>query len=904
LKILNKTLSCLLIGMCLLFTLSVQAYADDMRTFKILVLNSYHKGFQWVDGIVEAVESGLNAQDFNYDLRVEYMDTKATKYNTALKAKLYELYSLKYDNYKFDVIVVSDDHAFDFIREYHKELFPDTPIVFCAVNNSNAASLIDKKYFTGVLETPAQESMVNLALKLHPGIKKIYLIADTTPSGNYRWEKQTVPLISVFPDIEFIRIDDSLSFSEIEDKMINLPDDSITFYAVLTRDKTGRYFPLKEAVSRISKASRRPIYTFLSQDLKYGLIGGNVLDGYHQGEKAIDIVIRILQGESISDIPIEKKPTSQFMFNYPQLIRYNIRLSDLPEKSIILNKPYSFYEDYKRYVWAVGSVVFIIIILIFYVHKIKRRLLEEALRKSEGRLVEAQKIAQIGHFIFDTRTDTWMSSHQLNDIFGIDKNLRKNAASWVQIIHPDHRETMSTYLQKNILTQHQIFDKEYKIINKRTGQDKWVHGLGKLKFDKNNNPVELFGTIQDITEHKLMEVAVQKSKQRLDGILYGTNAGTWEWNVQTGETSFNERWANIIGYTLHELEPISIQTWIDLAHPDDLKVSNELLEKHFKQEVGYYELECRIKHKNGNWVWVLDRGRVISWTDDNKPLMISGTHQDVTLRKRAEEARDKLQVQLIQFEKSESLSRMAGAIAHHFNNQLAVVIGYIELALVDAPQDAALIEDLTSAMQGAHKAAEVSGLMLTYLGQTTGRYIPMDLSETCRQSVSSLQASAPREIALNVELRTSGPVIRGNANQIQQVLGNLITNAWEAMDKQQGGIDVIVRTLPRADIPLMLYFPPDWKPKSETYACLEIRDTGCGIEEKDIHKVFDPFFTSKFTGRGLGLAIVLGIVKAHGGAVTVDSEKGAGSSFKVYLAVTSESVVLKPDEKICASAQQ
>ena len=141
-KISNKTLSFLLIGICLLFSLSVQAYADDMRTVRILVLNSYHKGFQWVDGIVEAVESGLNAQDFNYDLRVEYMDTKATKYNTALKAKLYELYSLKYDNYKFDVIVVSDDHAFDFIREYHKELFPDTPIVFCAVNNSNAASLI------------------------------------------------------------------------------------------------------------------------------------------------------------------------------------------------------------------------------------------------------------------------------------------------------------------------------------------------------------------------------------------------------------------------------------------------------------------------------------------------------------------------------------------------------------------------------------------------------------------------------------------------------------------------------------------------------------------------------------------------------------------------------------------
>ncbi|MGB3222066.1 MAG: response regulator [Desulforhopalus sp.] len=278
------------------------------------------------------------------------------------------------------------------------------------------------------------------------------------------------------------------------------------------------------------------------------------------------------------------------------------------------------------------------------------------------------------------------------------------------------------------------------------------------------------------------------------------------------------------------------------------------------------------------------------------PRQVIVAHQNITERKQAEEARDKLQAQLTQFEKAESLSRMAGAIAHHFNNQLAVVLGNLELALEGMPQDAAMSENLTSAMQGAQNAAEISGHMLTYLGQTTDRYISMDLSETCRQSVSSLQASVPKEIALNVDLLTPGPVVRGNANQIQQVLVNLITNAWEAMNNQQGKIDVIVKTLPRTDPLSMFSFPPDWKPENETFACLEVRDTGCGIEEKDIDKVFDPFFSSKFTGRGLGLALVLGIIKAHGGAVAVDSEKGVGSSFKVYLPVVAESVAQKPDE--------
>jgi PAS domain S-box-containing protein len=287
--------------------------------------------------------------------------------------------------------------------------------------------------------------------------------------------------------------------------------------------------------------------------------------------------------------------------------------------------------------------------------------------------------------------------------------------------------------------------------------------------------------------------------------------------------------------------------------------------------------------------------------DDECPRQVIVAHQNITDRKQAEEARDKLQAQLTQFEKAESLSRMAGAIAHHFNNQMSVVLGNLELALEGMPEDSALIKNLTSAMQGAHNAAEVSGHMLTYLGQTTGRYIPIDLSETCRQSLSSLQASVPKEIAHNVDLLTPGPVVRGNANQIQQVLVNLITNAWEAMNNQQGKIDVILKTLPRTDIVSMFCFPSDWKPENETYACLEIRDTGCGIEEKDIDKVFDPFFSGNFTGRGLGLAIVIGIIKAHGGAVAVDSKKEAGSSFKVYLPVVAESIAQKPDEMILAS---
>ncbi len=132
------------------------------------------------------------------------------------------------------------------------------------------------------------------------------------------------------------------------------------------------------------------------------------------------------------------------------------------------------------------------------------------------------------------------------------------------------------------------------------------------------------------------EQALREQNWRIESILKGTNVGSWEWNVQTGETVFNERWADIIGYTLEEITPVSIETWIKYAHPDDLQGSNEQLQKHFQGELDYYEFESRMRHKDGHWVWVLDRGRVFSWTDDNKPLMMFGTHQDITHRKQTE----------------------------------------------------------------------------------------------------------------------------------------------------------------------------------------------------------------------------------------------------------------------------
>jgi PAS domain S-box-containing protein len=304
--------------------------------------------------------------------------------------------------------------------------------------------------------------------------------------------------------------------------------------------------------------------------------------------------------------------------------------------------------------------------------------------------------------------------------------------------------------------------------------------------------------------------------------------------------------------------------------------------------------ECRLLKKDAGPFWAQVEATTAPGVD-GAPVC-RAVVSDITERKLEAEKREKVETQYRQLQKAEGLGRMAAAIAHHFNNHLAAVMGNLELAIGDLPQGAGSDGRLTDALHAAREAAEVSKLMLTYLGQAQARPEPLDLSEICRGSVRLLQAAMPIGRALETDLPSLGPAISANANEILQILTNLVTNAWEAGGDARGAVHLTVKTVSPADIPAWRRFPLDWRPRDNAYACLEVADRGSGIAEKDIEKIFDPFFSSKFTGRGLGLPVVLGIARAHGGAVTVTTEPGRGSTFRVFLPVSNAEVASQPDE--------
>lgn len=271
---------------------------------------------------------------------------------------------------------------------------------------------------------------------------------------------------------------------------------------------------------------------------------------------------------------------------------------------------------------------------------------------------------------------------------------------------------------------------------------------------------------------------------------------------------------------------------------------------------------------------------------NGKVIFLMPEGRDITEHKQFEAEKAKLEEQNRQLQKAESLSRMAGAIAHNFNNQLQAVMGNLEMAASELSDGRNPAENLDESMKAAHKVAEISKMMLTYLGQTSGKRTSLDFSEFCRMSLPILQATIPKNIKLETDLPSIRLLINANAVEIQQILTNLLTNAQEAIDEKTGTVHLGVNTVSETDIPALHRFPVKWQAKDQKYACLEIMDSGCGIQEKDMEKLFDPFFSTKFTGRGMGLSVALGIVNAHDGCITVENNINGGSIFKVFLPIS------------------
>lgn len=256
--------------------------------------------------------------------------------------------------------------------------------------------------------------------------------------------------------------------------------------------------------------------------------------------------------------------------------------------------------------------------------------------------------------------------------------------------------------------------------------------------------------------------------------------------------------------------------------------------------------------------------------------------RDITARRHAEDERQRLETQVQHARKLESLGVMAGGIAHDFNNILTTILGNADLAMAEVPPDAAVMENLSQIEAAGRRAAELCRQLLAYSGH--GRFMleQIDLSALLRGLAPQLTQCVSRQATVEYRLADTLPAVEGDASQIRQVVLNLMVNASEALGDGEGLIRVSMHSRFFREADLEAEWTGDHLGEGD-YVVMEIADTGCGIEAADLPKIFDPFYSTKFTGRGLGLSAVQGIVRGHGGTLDVESRPGKGTTVRVLL---------------------
>ncbi len=729
------------------------AAATDAGSFAkapaaVLILNSYHAGYRWTEDQVDGLRATVTAGGTPAEFYVEYLDSKRFQAGYRSFGRLATWLKSKYEGMTFAAVVATDDNAFDFLLDYHADLFPNVPAVFCGVNRDTKPLIAGRPLFTGVEERKDTVGALELALRLHPRTRNVVLLGDNSKTS--RINRQSVEqALSTQPHLNVVNIDGSATtFEEITEVLKRVDADSICFFLGFWKDRTGRTFPPDVCLSRFTAAAAIPFYAHADIYIGSGAVGGLVCTARQQGELAGGIVVDLLAGKRPTGRPVIVDAPNVPMFDYLALRRFGLGTDRLPANAIILNPPPPpLHHRYRLELIVLGTTSLLLLALASFllVEVARLRKMEQARRLSENDLevilgvVDQAVVAVDADGIIARMNAAAASLTGLPPANAIGKPL----AEVVKLIERDSRRPVS-------------FD------------------LPASHAADNQPPTPRLLVGQDGNERP---VAVAQSPLRQPN-------------------------GKIAGLVL---------VVRDLT--DELRVQEELR----------------------------------------------------------------------QAQKMEAIGKLAGGVAHDFNNYLTSIIGNAELLRLANPDNPELAEGAEQIIKASSRAADLTGQLLTFSRKGRLHMKPIDVHTLLDEVIKLLNHSLDRRISVEVERHAYRHWVRGDATQLQNAFLNLSINARDAMP--DGG----ALSFQTSDVAI-----DDDHPRVKNaqltpgkYLQIAVSDTGGGVEQKLRERIFEPFFTTKEAGKGtgLGLASVYGAVRNHHGLIEMQSRPGHGTTFTILLPV-------------------
>ena len=640
------------------------ASQEEQDTQRVLIVNSYHPGYTWSDDIMLGIRDVLGTQK-NVELIIEYLDTKR-HFEKSYFQQMKELFRQKYKSADIDLVITSDDNALDFILSIRKELFPDIPLIFCGIDHIEPERIANQETVYGIEEADSTLSTINLIQSIHPDIESITFIADETSTGKLMIDKVRQIESTHQNKIHFQYIV-GMSVEELQSTLKNIPDNTVIFYLSFIRDKNGKILSIKDSMQLIADSANVPVYCSWGFQPETGVLGGNVLSGYKQGEISAKVGRRLLDGNSVEKIPVKQQAPLVYKFDYHAMNRFNIDEGILPQNSVIYNRPSSLYSEHKKLIW---STLFVILCLLAFIillflnierrkkaetelrkahgnldQKVKirtdeltksnellmeeiedRKQAEDALEDSEALLAQTGRMAKVGGWILDARTLEVTWTEETYRIHEVPLGHKPPLEEAINYFHSDDRPKLETAVKK-ALEHGDPYDMEVRFIT-ANGKPLWVHTIGKPVIVEGKT-VKLTGTFQDITDRKQVEEALRKSEAQKAAILDGisTNLAFVNkdleilWANRISAESVNRNVDEIIGHKCYEL-------WADPDAPcDDCPTAKAFQTKKTEQTI-IHSPDGRVWEEKGEPVFD-EKGGLIG--------VIEIAH-DITAKARAEDA--------------------------------------------------------------------------------------------------------------------------------------------------------------------------------------------------------------------------------------------------------------------------
>jgi len=373
----------------------------------------------------------------------------------------------------------------------------------------------------------------------------------------------------------------------------------------------------------------------------------------------------------------------------------------------------------------------------------------------------------------------------------------------------------------------------------------------------------MVASARDITERKKAEASLRASEERFRLAMDATDDGIWDWNVATGEAYFSPSYTRMLGYSPREFTERA-DTWADLILPEDRERVFAANEACIRGEAPSFEVEYRMVARDGTLRWILGRGKAVVRGADGRATRMLGTHIDITGRRQAEAEQARLQAQLHQARKMESLGSLAGGVAHDMNNVLGAILGLASASLEALPAEAPPRAAFATIVKAAERGGKVVQAMLSFARQSPAEARELDLNQLLREEFHLLEHTTLARIRLELDLAADLRPVLGDSSALSHAFMNLCVNAVDAMP-EHGTLALRSRNLDGGQVEI------------------QVEDNGSGMPREVLDQALDPFFTTKMPGKGtgLGLSLVYSTVNAHHGQLEIQSEPGRGTRVRM-----------------------